>query len=163
MWELDHKESWVLKNWCFWIVVLENTLESPLNCNEIQPVHPKGNQFWIYIGRTDAEAESSNTLNTWCKEQTHWKRPWCWERLKVGGQREDRGWDEWMVSLTWWTWVWASSGSWWWSGNPGMLESMGLQGVEHNWVAELNWSDLIYLGCLVAQKDQLQYKLCPYT
>ena len=163
MWELDHKESWLLKNWCFWIMVLENTLESPLNCNEIQPVHLKGNQLWIYIGRTDAEAESSNTLNTWCKEQTHWKKPWCWERLKVGGRREDRGWDEWMVSLTWRTWVWASFGSWWWTGSPGMLESMGLQGVEHNWVAELNWSDLIYLGCLVAQKDQLQYKLCPYT
>ena len=58
MWELDHKEGWVLKKWCFWIVVLEKTLESPLDCKEIQPVHPKGNQSWIFIGRTDAEAEA---------------------------------------------------------------------------------------------------------
>ena len=56
MWELDHKEGWTLKNWCFWTVVLEKTLESPLDCKEIQPVHPKGNQHWIFIGRTDAEA-----------------------------------------------------------------------------------------------------------
>ena len=58
MWELDYKESWVLKNWCFWTVVLEKTLENPLDCKEIQPIHPKGNQSWIFIGRTDAEAET---------------------------------------------------------------------------------------------------------
>ena len=58
MWELDHKENWVLKNWCFWTVVLEKTLESPLDCKEIQPVHPKGNQHWIFIGRIDGEAEA---------------------------------------------------------------------------------------------------------
>ena len=56
MWELDYKKSWMLKNWCFWTVVLEKTLESPLDCKEIQPVHPKGNQSWVFIGRTDAEA-----------------------------------------------------------------------------------------------------------
>ena len=109
MWELDYKESWALKNWCFW-VVLEKTLESPLDCKEIKPVTPKGNQSWVFIGRTDAEAE---TLATLCEELTHWKRPWCWERLKAGGEGEDRGWDGWMASLTWWTWIWASSGSWW--------------------------------------------------
>ena len=74
MWEMDCKESWAPKNWCFWTVVLEKTLESPLNCKEIQPVHPKGNQSWIFIGRTDAEAETPNTLATWCEELTHWKR-----------------------------------------------------------------------------------------
>ena len=84
MWELDCKESWALKNSCFWTVVLEKTLESPLDCKEIQPVHPKGNQSWIFIGRTDAVAE---TLILWppdvAKEELiHWKRPWCWERLR---------------------------------------------------------------------------------
>ena len=89
----DYKESWVLKNWCFWTVVLEKTPESPLDCKEIKPVHPKENQSWIFFGRTDAEAETPNTLATWCKELTHWKRPWCWEGLKAGGKGDDRGWD----------------------------------------------------------------------
>ena len=113
MWELDYKESWVPKNQCFWTVVLEKTLESPLNCKEIQPVHPKGDQFWIFIGRTDAEAETPNTLTIWCKELTHWKRPWHWERLKTGGDRDDRGWDGWMASPTQWTWVCVESRNWW--------------------------------------------------
>ena len=123
MWELDHKESWALKNWCFQIVVvvLEKTLESPSDCKEIQPVHPKGNQSWIFIGSTEAEAGNSNTLATWWEELTHWKRPWCWERLKAGGEGDDRGWDGWMASSTRWTWVWASSRSWWWTGKPGVL------------------------------------------
>ena len=73
-------------------VVLEKTLQSPFDCNEIQPVHPIGNQSWMFIGRTDAWSWSSDTLATRCKELTHWKRPWCWERLKVGGE-DDRGWD----------------------------------------------------------------------
>ena len=98
MWELDYKESWAPKNWYFWTVVLQKTLESPLDCKEIQPVHPKGNLSWIFIRRTDAEAETPNTLATRCKEQTHWKR--CWERLKAGGEGADRGWDGWMASLT---------------------------------------------------------------
>ena len=113
MWELDYKESWAPKNQCFWTVVLEKTLESPLNYKEIQPVHPKGDQFWIFIGRTDAEAETPNTLAIWCKELTHWKRPWHWERLKAWGDRDDRGWDGWMASPTRWTWVCVESGNWW--------------------------------------------------
>ena len=112
---------------------------SPLDCKEIQPVHPKGNQSWIFIGRTDAEAENSNTLATWYEELTHWKRPWCWERLKVGGEGDDRGWDGWLVPPIWWTWVWVSSRSWWWTGKPGVLQSMGSQRVRHDWVTELNW------------------------
>ena len=91
MWELDYKESWALKNWCFWTVVLK-TLESPLDCKEIKPVSPKGNQSWIFTGRT----EILITLATWCKELTHWERPWCWERLKVWGEGDNRGWDGWM-------------------------------------------------------------------
>ena len=63
---------------------------------------------------------NSNILATSCKELTHWRRPWCWERLKAGGEGDDREWDGWMVPLTWWTWVWASSGSWWWTGMPGV-------------------------------------------
>ena len=81
-------------------------------------------------------------LATWWKELTHWKRPWCWERLKVRGEGDNRKWDGWMVSLTQWTWVWVNSGSWWWTGRPGMLLSMGSQRVRHDWVTELNWTML---------------------
>ena len=88
MWELDHKEGWVLKNSCFWTVVLKKTLESPLVCKEIKPINPKGNQSWILTGRTDAEAPI--LWPPWCEELTHWKRPCCWERLKAEG--DDRNW-----------------------------------------------------------------------
>ena len=90
MWELDYKESWVLKNWCFWTVVLEKTLESPLDCKEIQSVNPKGDQSWVFIGRIDAWSWNFNALATSCEEVTHWKRPWCWTRLKVGGEGGNR-------------------------------------------------------------------------
>ena len=83
--ELDHKEGWALKNWCFLIVVLE-TFETPLDSMEIKWVNPKGNQPWIFIGRTDATSWSSTTLATWCEEPTPWKRPWCWERLRARGE-----------------------------------------------------------------------------
>ena len=82
---------------------------------------------------------NSNTLAIWCEELTHWKRPWFWERLKVGGEGDDRGWDGWMASPTWWTWVWASSRRWWRTGKPGVLQSMESQRVGHDWVNELNW------------------------
>ena len=81
---------------------------------------------------------SPDTLVTWCEELTHWKRPWCWERLKVGGEGDDRGWDGWIASLKWWTWVWVSSRSWWWTGKPGVLQSMGSQRVRHDWATELD-------------------------
>ena len=112
MWELDYKESWALKYWCFWTVVLKKTLESPLDCHPKGIIHPKG-------------------------ELTFWKGSWCWERLKAGRKGEDRGWDGWMASPTRWTWIWVGSGSWWWTGRPGMLQSMGLQRVGHNWAIEL--------------------------
>ena len=140
MWELDCKESWALKNWCFWTVVLEKTLESPLDCKEIQPVHPKGNQSWIFIGRTDVEAE---TPILWPLERTRLKRLWCWERLKAGGEGNDRGWDGWMASPTQWRWAWVNSGNWWWMGRPGVLQSMGLQRVRHDWATELNWTPVL--------------------
>ena len=86
---------------------------------------------------------NSTTLATWWEELTSWKRPWCWERLKAGWEGDDRGWDGWMASLTEWTWVWASSGSCWWKEKPGVLQSMGLQRVGHDWVTELSLSLLL--------------------
>ena len=122
-------------------VVLEKTLESPLDCKEIQPVHPKENQSWIFIGRTNVEAENSNTLASWFEEPIPLKRPWCWERLKGGGEGYDRGWDGWMASLMRWTWVWVNSRSWWVTGRPGVLQSTGSQRVGDDWVIELNWTE----------------------
>ena len=139
MWELNYKQSWVPKNRCFWTVALEKTLESLLDCKVIQPVNPKGDQSWIFIGRTDAEAETAILWPPDGKELTHWKRPWCWERLKAEGEGDDRGWDGWMASTTWWTWVSASFGSWWCTGKPGVLQSMGLQRFRHDWMTQLNW------------------------
>ena len=83
---------------------------------------------------------SPEYLATWCKELTHWERPWCWERLKARGEGDDRGWDGWMASPSQRTWVWVNSGSWWWIGRPGVLQSMGLQRVGHDWATELNWT-----------------------
>ena len=136
IWELDYKESWALKNWCFWTVVLEKTLESPLDCKEINPSSRKSVlsihwKDWCW-------SWNSNTLSTWCEELTHGKRPWCWERLKAGGEGDNRGWDGWMAPPTWWTWIWASSGSWWWTEKPGMLQSMRLQ----SWTWLSNWTEL---------------------
>ena len=81
---------------------------------------------------------NSSTSATRCEELTHWKRPWCWEWLKAGGEGGDREWDGWMLSLTQWKWVWASSRSWWWTGKPGVLQSMGSQRVRYYWATELN-------------------------
>ena len=101
---------------------------------QIKPVNPKGNQPWILIGRTDAETQAP-TLATWCEELTHWKRPWCWERLRAG-EEGNRGWDGWMASRTHWAWVWASSRRWQRTGKPGVLRSMGLQRVGYNWATQ---------------------------
>ena len=105
MWELDYKESWAPKNWCFWTVMLEKTLEKPSDCKEIQPVDPKGNQLLNIHLKDWCWSWNSNTLATWCKELTHLKRPWCWERLKAGGEGDDRGWYVWMASPTQRTWI----------------------------------------------------------
>ena len=140
MWELNYKESWAQKIWCFWTVVLEKTLESPLDFRKIQPIHPKGDQSWVSIGRTYPEVGNSNTLAISHKELTHWKRPWRWEGLGEG-EGHDRGWDGWMASLTQWTWVWVNSGSWWWTGRPGVLQSMGSQRFGPDWMTELTWTE----------------------
>ena len=112
-----------------WTVVLEKTLESPLDYKEVQPVHPKGDQSWVFTG---CWSWKSNTLATWHEELTHWKRLWCWKGLGAGGEGDDRGWDGWMASPTQWTWVWVNSGSWWWTGRLGMLQFMGSQRVGHD-------------------------------
>ena len=140
MWELDYRESWVPKNWCFWTVVLEKALESlglqgdPTSPSQrsVLGVHCKD---WCW-------SWNSNPLATWCEELTHLKRPWCWERLRAGREGDDRGWDGWMASPTQWTWVWVDSRSWWWTWRPGMLHFMGLQRVGHDWATELNWTEL---------------------
>ena len=172
MWESDHKESWAPKNWWFWTVVLEKTLESPLDSwissatlwicvwassrswwwtgkpgvlqfmdlQMSKPVNnPKGNQSWIFIGRTDAEAEAAilgppDAENWLTGKDLDAEKDW---------RRDEKGmtgWDGWMSSLTQWTCVWASSGSWWWTGKPGVLQSMESQRVGHNWATELNWT-----------------------
>ena len=145
---LDYKESWALKNWCFWFVLLERILVSPLDCKEIQPVHPKGNQSWIFIGRTHAEAETPILWPTDVKKQLIWKeRPWCWERLRAGGEGDYRGWDGWVASPTQWRCIWVVSRSWWWTRKPGVLKSMGSQRVRHNWATEwMDMKDSTYTG-----------------
>ena len=133
MWELDYKENWVLKNWCFWTVVLEKTLESPLDCKEVKAVNPECSLEGLmlklklqYFGHLIRITDS-------------WKTPWCWEGLKAGKEGDNREWDGWMASLTQWTWVWVSSGSLWWTGKPGVLQSMGSQRVRHDCATEMNW------------------------
>ena len=118
MWELDHKKGWISKNWCFWTVLLEKTLEGPLDSKEIKPVNPKGNQSWIVIGRSDTEA-----LILWSPDAKNWligKDPDAgkdWRQLGGEGVQRMR-WLE--ASLTQWAWVWANSSRWWWRGKPGV-------------------------------------------
>ena len=118
--------------------VEEDSWESPLDCKEIQPVHPKGNQSWIFIGRTDAEAE---TPILWppMRRTDSFEKTLMLGKIEGGREGDDRGWDGWMVSRTRWTWVWVSSGSWWWTWRPGVLQSMELKRVGQDWLTELNW------------------------
>ena len=137
-WDLDYKESWAPKNWCFWTAVLESSWESfGLQGDQTSQSYRKSvlNIHW----KDWCWSWSSITLATCCEELIHWKRPWCWERLKAGGEGDNRGWDGWMASPTQWTWVWASSRNWWWTGKPGMLQSMGSQRFEYDWVTDLKW------------------------
>ena len=141
MLELDHKESWVPKNWCFWTVVLEKALESHLDCKEIQPVHPKGDQSWVFIGRTDAG------LKLQYFGHLMWRADSFEKTLMLGkieGRRR-RGWQR----MRWLDGITDSMDmsldvlrSWWWTGRPGVLQFMGSQRVRHYWVTELNWTEL---------------------
>ena len=152
MWKLDCEESWVPKNWCFWTVVLEKTLESPLDCKEIQPVHSEGDQPWDFFGRNDAKAEAPVLWPPHAKSWLIGKdsdagRNWCQE------EKGTRGWDGWMASLTRWTWCWHH----WLSGHesewtPGVGDGQGGlaccdswgRRVGHDWVTELNWTGIIW-------------------
>ena len=140
MWELDYKESWALKNWCFLTVVLEKTLENPLDCKEIQPVHPKGDQSWVFIGGTDVEVE---TPIIWPPDAKNWLtgkdsdsgKDWRMERRGLQRMRWLDGITDLMdMSLK-------SSRSWWWTGRPGVLPCMWSQRVGHDWATELNWTE----------------------
>ena len=116
-------------------MVLEKTLESPLDCKEIQPVHPKGDQSWVFFGRTDVEAAIPILWQPDAKCWLIWKGPDAGRKIAGGA---DRAWDDWLASPTQWTWVWVNSRSWWWTGSSGVLLSMGSQRVGHDWVTELN-------------------------
>ena len=146
MWELDCEESWAPKNGCFWTAVLEKTLESPLDCKEIQPVHPKGDQSWVFIGRTDVEVETPILWSPDAKSWLIWKDP---DAGKDWGQEEKgmTGWDGWIASPSQWTWVWVDSGSWWWTRRPGVLWFMVSQMSDTTeW---LNWTEPSPLALLL--------------
>ena len=135
-------ESWTIKKAEHWRIdafelVLKKTLESPLDYKKIQPVPPKGDQSWVFIGRTDVEAETPILWPPDVKSWVIWKDP---DAGKDWGQ-EEKGWGGWMASPTWWTWVCVNSRSWWWTGRPGVLRFMGLQRVGHDWTTELNWTE----------------------
>ena len=139
MWELYYKESWALKNWCFWTVMLEKTLESPLDYKEIQPVHSKGNQSWVFIGKTDVETETPILWPPDAESWLIWKDP---DAGKDWGQ-EEKGMAEdemvgWHHQHMGWAWVLVDSRSWWWTGRPDILWFTGLQKVGHEWETELN-------------------------
>ena len=140
MWELDYKENWALKNWCFWTVVLEKTLESRVpwtagrsNQSILKEISPGCSLKGLML---------KLKLQYFCHlmwRADSFEKPWCWERLRAGGEGDNRGWDGWMVLPTQWTWVWVNSGSWWWTGRPDVLQLKGSQRVWHDWVTELNW------------------------
>ena len=136
MWELNHKESWVLKNRCFWTVVLEKTLENPLDCKEIKPVNPKGDQSWIFTGRTDAEAETPILWPPDVKSQlirNDYDAGKDWRQEEKGMTNEMVGWHHWLNGHE----FEQAPGDG--EGKPGVLQSMGSQRVRHDWVTDLNW------------------------
>ena len=136
MWQLDYKESWAPKNWCFWTVLLEKTLESPLEYKEIQPVNPKGNQSWIFIGRTDVEAKLQYFGHLMWRADS-FEKILMLGKIEGGRRRGQQRMDGWMGSPIQWTWVWVNSGGWRWTGKPGgVTESDKTEWL--NWT-ELNW------------------------
>ena len=142
IWELDYKESWAPKNWCFWTLVLEKTLESPLTAR-------RSNQSILKISPGISLEGMMLKLKLQYFGLLMWRvdsleKLWCWEGLEAGGEGDDRGWDGWMASLTLWTWVWVNSWSWWWTGRPGVLRFMGSQRVGHDWATELNGTELTW-------------------
>ena len=138
-WPIKKAECWridAFELWCW-----RRLLRVPWDCKEIQPVHPKGDQPWVFIGRTDVEGETPVSEPTDAKNSTHWKRPWCWERLHAGGctEDDDRRRDGWMALLTQWTWVWVDSRSWWWQGGLACCGSWGHK--ESDTPEHLSWTE----------------------
>ena len=146
----DHRRIDAFELWCWrrllrvpWTARRSN--QSILK--EISPECSLEGLMWIW---------NSNTLATSCEELTHWKILWCWDGLRAGGEGDNRGWDGWMASPTRWTWVWVDSGSCWWTGRPGVLWFMGSQRVRHDWVTELNWTELSHpFWCFALLKNKI--------
>ena len=132
MWDLNHKEDWAPKNWCLLIVVLEKTLESPLDCKQIKPVHPKEINFEYSLKGLMLKLNLQNFGHLMGREDLL-EKSLKLERVRAGGEGIDRGRDGWMASPRQWTWVWASSGSWWRAGKPSVLQPMESQRVGHDW------------------------------
>ena len=140
MWELDHKaECWridAFELWCWrWLLRVPwaaRRSNQSIQRKSVRNIHWKD---WCW-------SWNSNTLATSSEELTHWKRPWCWEGLGSEREGDSRGWDSWMASPTWWTWIWVDSRSCWWTGRPSVLQFMGLQRVRHDWATELNWTEI---------------------
>ena len=139
VWELDHKEGWALKYWSFWTEVLEKTLERPWDCKDIQPVHPKGNQSWIFMEGLMLKLKLQHVGHLMQRIDLL-EKTLMLKRLKEGGEGGDRAWDGWIASPTQWTWVWASSGCWWWTGKPDMLP-WGRK--ESDMTEKLNWTEFV--------------------
>ena len=158
-------ESWTIKKAecrrtdAFELWYWRRFLRIPWTARRSNQSHPKGDQSWVFIGRTHIKAETPIPWATWCKELTHWKRSWCWERLKVGGEGDDRGWDGWTASPTWWTWVWVDSGMWWASGRSGVLQSTGSQRLGHDWATVLKWTELNWDSLLKSRDITLPTKV----
>ena len=134
---VDYKESWAPKNWCFELWCWRRLLRVPWtarrsNRSILKEISPELEGLMLKL--------KLQYFGQLMQRPTYWKRPWCWERLKAGGEGDDKGWDSWMASSTQRTWVWASSGSWWWTGKPGVLQSMVSQRVGYDWMTELNWN-----------------------
>ena len=135
MWELDNQKGWVSKNWCLQLWCWRRLLRVPWtarrsNQSILKDINSK------YSLKDRCWSWNSNTLTTWCRELSDWKRPWCWERLRVSGEGDNRGWNHCMASPTQWAWVWANSGRWWRTGKLGVLQSMGSKRVRHDWATE---------------------------
>ena len=129
----EHRRTDAFELWCWRRLLRVPWTARRSNQSILKEISPEYSLEGLVL-----ESWSSNTLATWCKELTHLKSPWCWERLKEGGEGDEGRWDGWMASLTQWTWVWVSSRSWWWTGKPGVLQSMGSQRVRHDWATEVN-------------------------
>ena len=162
MWELDHKkaENWgtdVFGLWCWRRLLRIPWTARRSNQSILKEISPEYSLEGLML-----KLKLQN-LVTWCEELTHWKRPWCWERLKAGGEGDDRGWDGWVVPLTRWTWVWASSRSSWWTEKPGLLQSLGSQRVGHHWVTELNWTEGNRSHYQRIHVPQLSHRTCSQT